>query len=98
MQLGAAGQRCVSERAAGGTVPGTGGNWFAWYRDPIANDPNAIPDPEPGSVLTRNADGTVTVTTPAGVVEQAAAAAGIPMPLLLGLAAVGVALFVGGKR
>ena len=48
--LGDAGRRCISERQAGGTVPGTGGNWFIWYRDPIANDPNVIPDP-PGAAV-----------------------------------------------
>lgn len=37
-QLGEPGQRAINERGPGGTVPGTGGNWFVWYRDPIAND------------------------------------------------------------
>jgi hypothetical protein len=42
-----AGQRCVSERARGGHVPGVSrpGSWFEWYRDPIAQDPNVVPDP-----------------------------------------------------
>lgn len=37
--LGDPGQRAVKERGPGGQVPGTNGNWFVWYRDPIANDP-----------------------------------------------------------
>jgi uncharacterized protein YozE (UPF0346 family) len=36
--LGEPGQRAVRERGPGGQVPGTNGNWFVWYRDPIAND------------------------------------------------------------
>jgi len=39
--LGDPGQRAVRERGPGGQVPGTNGNWFIWYRDPIANDPQA---------------------------------------------------------
>jgi hypothetical protein len=42
--LGDAGRRCISERSRSGTVPGTGGNWFIWYRDPIANDSGVVPD------------------------------------------------------
>ena len=48
-QLGSAGQRCIQERQRGGSAPwcptGTGCDWFALYRDPIANDPNVRPDP-----------------------------------------------------
>ncbi len=54
--LGTAGQRCISERLVrGGTAPwcpnagNTGCDWYALYRDPIANDPNVIPDPVGGS-------------------------------------------------
>jgi hypothetical protein len=97
-QLGTAGQRCISERAAGGTVPGTGGNWFVWYRDPIAHDPNVIPDPAAGSTVTRNADGTVTVTPPGGGAGLPAAIAGIPTSALLGGAAILLALVMGGGR
>lgn len=39
--LGAAGRRCISERQRGGSAPWcptqTGCDWFALYRDPIAN-------------------------------------------------------------
>jgi hypothetical protein len=47
--LGTAGQHCISERQRGGSAPWcpttTGCDWFILYRDPIANDPNVIPDP-----------------------------------------------------
>ena len=33
---GSPGQRCISERQRGGIT-----DYFAWYRDPIANDPSA---------------------------------------------------------
>lgn len=40
--LGEPGRRCISERQRGGFAPwcptGTGCDWFALYRDPIAND------------------------------------------------------------
>jgi hypothetical protein len=49
--LGAAGQRCISERLVrGGTAPWcpnpghTGCDWFVYFRDPIANDPTVVPD------------------------------------------------------
>jgi hypothetical protein len=55
---GNAGKRCISDRQSGactwkqtGTSPWPGGpplgacwNWFNAYRDPIANDPNVVPD------------------------------------------------------
>jgi hypothetical protein len=47
--LGEPGERAVKERTRGGTVPGTDGNWFAWYRDPIANDPAASAALAPGA-------------------------------------------------
>lgn len=39
-QLGQPGQNCVNDRKPGGKV-----DWFAYYRDPIANDPDVRPDP-----------------------------------------------------
>lgn len=61
-QLGDAGVRCVTDRQAGACkwkTDGKGGpagsgdvcwNWFIGYRDPIANDPNVVPDPSDSSV------------------------------------------------
>ena len=56
-QLGSAGQRCISDRQSGACIwkaaapaypgePAEGAcwNWFNAYRDPIANDPNVVPD------------------------------------------------------
>ncbi len=50
--LGTAGQHCISERLVrGGTAPwcpnpgNTGCDWYALFRDPIANDPDVHPDP-----------------------------------------------------
>lgn len=47
--MGDAGQRCIHEREAGGAAPwcpsSTGCDWFTLYRNPIANDPDVIPDP-----------------------------------------------------
>jgi hypothetical protein len=43
-ELGQPGVNCIVERGPGGEVPGTGGNWFVWYRDPIANDPTVTDD------------------------------------------------------
>lgn len=56
--LGAAGQRCISERLIkGGTAPwcpnpgNTGCDWITLYRDPIANDPTVVADPLGSSLL-----------------------------------------------
>ncbi len=39
------GKRCVADRSRGGTW-----DWFGYYLDPIANDPNVQPDPVVGAV------------------------------------------------
>jgi hypothetical protein len=47
-QLGGAGKACISDRQAGSCKwrdsSGQCFNWFSGYRDPIANDPNVVPD------------------------------------------------------
>lgn len=93
--MGDPGQACVQDRQRGGMW-----DWWSYYYDPIANDTGAIPDPVEGSVVTRNADGTVTVTPPANPLDGVVSAvAGIPMPLLLGIGAIVVAMTtMGGKR
>jgi len=52
--LGTAGQNCISERLVrGGTAPWcpnpghVGCDWVTSWYDPIANDPNVVPDPSP---------------------------------------------------
>lgn len=83
--LAEAGQRCISERLIqGGTAPwcptGTGCDWITLYRDPIANDPNVIPDPAGAG------------SSGPGTFFGAAGPGGIPMPLLIGAALLGVGL------
>jgi hypothetical protein len=62
-QLGTAGQRCIAERAPGGKW-----DWFALYRDPIANTPPTLPTARPTSTLVQQVDPvtgeTVTVSVP----------------------------------
>ena len=41
-EMGAPGQNCIRDRQRGSTK---GYDWFALYRDPIANDPNVTADP-----------------------------------------------------
>lgn len=59
--LGSAGKRCISERQRGGVAPWcpnpghTGCDMFVTLRDPVANDPNVIPDPSPVSSLLSSA-------------------------------------------
>lgn len=76
-QLGTAGQNCISDRASTGChyttdgqtpgVPPNCGNWFVWYRDPIANDP---------------AVGTGATSNPISS-ALGGSIAGFPLPLLL---------------
>lgn len=92
--MGDPGQHCVSDRQPGGQW-----DWKSYYYDPIAQDTGVIPDPVEGSVVVRNADGTVTVTQPANPLDSVVSAvAGIPMPLMLGIGALVVAMTMGGKR
>jgi len=76
--LGTAGQHCISERLVrGGTAPWcpnaghTGCDWYALFRDPIANDPDVHPDPvaqptdtsTPGSAGGSNTDSSASGST-----------------------------------
>jgi hypothetical protein len=88
--LGAAGQRCISERLVrGGTAPWcpnsghTGCDWFVQFRDPIANDPHVVPDPVAGGASSDSS------------VQASGAPGSISSPLVLtalGLIFVGVIL------
>lgn len=64
-EFGDPGRRCVSDRQAGGQW-----DWFAYYRNPIANDPEVRDDP------------TVAGTTGAWM-EPGATVGGISAPLVL---------------
>jgi hypothetical protein len=72
-------------------------NWFVGYRSPIANDPTVVPDP---AGLVVNADGSITISnpnsSPAPTTTVATPLAGLPMPLVLGGAAVLLLMFIGG--
>lgn len=85
--LGAAGQRCISERQRGGASPWccnapnsvdvgngmcTGCDAFADFRDPITNDPSVVPDPVGMDASTVGAGGSASTT-----------GFSFPMPLLL---------------
>ena len=101
--LGDAGRRCISERQRGGVAPWcpkpghVGCDWFALYRDPIANDPSAVPDPDTSSPSVQmqavtNPDGSVTY------VPAPSSPSGLPMPLLLGVAALFIFVMMGAKK
>jgi hypothetical protein len=97
--LATAGQNCIADRAQGachytvdGRTPGNPpdcGNWFVWYRDGIANDPNVIPDPSP---ISQASDSVSSFLDSTFLGSKATGPAGIPMPLLLGAALFAFAL------
>lgn len=54
-QYGEPGQRCINDRNRGSThvwPNGERGDWFMWYRDPIANDPQVKEDTITSSIET----------------------------------------------
>lgn len=94
-QLGAAGQRCITDRQAGGCTwqasppeypgePAAGDcwNWFNAYRDPIANDPDVVPDAQLDAA-----------SSAAGSTSAASSVASSPSSWLLIAAAAAVALW-----
>jgi hypothetical protein len=65
-QLGAAGVACIQDRVRGGRWP-----WPVYYRDPIANDPNVIPDSSAVSSVTGSIDSAVSgVSSALGGISQ----------------------------
>lgn len=90
--LGEAGQRCISERLVrGGSAPwcptGTGCDWYALYRDPIANDPTIIPD-SGGGLLPGSVGGSIS-----SAADTVSSALGVS-PVVLGLGLIGAALLM----
>lgn len=86
--LGTAGQRCISERQRGGASPWccnsptstqvsdgmcTGCDAFHDFRDPIANDPNVVPDPVDAA----------SGTSAGGLFSGGTGPSSFPMPVLL---------------
>jgi hypothetical protein len=92
--LGTAGQRCISERQAGGSAPWcptvTGCDWFILFRDPIANDPQVIPDPVPSVA---SVTGSVTGAVDSVGTSISTALGGIS-PLWIGVGIIAAALLL----
>lgn len=74
-----AGKRCISDRQRGACVihdsSGACWDWFKGYRDPVANDPNIVPDP-------------TSITTAQNILSNVTGGSMSPM-LLIGLLALG---------
>ena len=100
-QLGDAGKRCISERTVrNGTAPWcpkprhTGCDYWQTYYDPIANDPNVVPDPSPVSSAGSSVLSAIGINPSTQVF-------GMPLSSLLlpvGLIAVGLFAFSGERR
>jgi hypothetical protein len=103
--MGDAGVRCITDRERGackwrstvnvtaypGAVPvGECWNWFLGYRDPIANDPDVVPD----STLLPAATTAVLQQTTAGVLQAVGIPANYTLPVLIGLGVLLVYLVV----
>lgn len=83
--LGAAGQRCISERLDPNACfikDDQGGchNFWIDYINPIANDPTVVPDP-------------IDTSSPSGMIQGLFS--NIPMPVLLGAAGIGLYFLMG---
>lgn len=87
---GDAGKNCISGRERGTTHVNDQGqsyDWFKLYRDPIANDPNVVPDPQPEQVAASEIQTALSslTTTPSG-------ASLVPLFLIGGLVLLAVSL------
>ena len=100
--LGSAGQACIGDRSQGschwtldgqtpGIPPSNCGNWFTWYRDPIANDPEVHPDGSTAGTGSGTSSGGID-TAVAGVSQ----ALGGISPLWIGIGLIVVALLAVG--
>jgi hypothetical protein len=81
-QLGSAGTNCLKDRQRGGKW-----DWFSYYYDPIANDPQVIPDP----VATTS--GSVTGAIDSTVTSLSQSLGGIS-PLWIGVGIIAAALLL----
>jgi hypothetical protein len=81
--MGEPGQRCVADRQRGGQW-----DWWSYYYDPIANDLHV-------KELTA-AEATAVAAAAGG--SGTGTVADIPVSLLMGVAAIAAALFMGGKK
>jgi len=105
MQLGSAGTSCIADRQNGachwtstGQTPGQPpncGNWWTWYHDPIANDPQvAANEAAAASGSTSTGSSTSNSTTGATLGTTISNALGGMSPLAIGAALIGLALVV----
>ena len=85
-EMGEPGTRCTNDRKRGGKW-----DWFSYYRDPIANDPNVVPDP---STLDQALNGAGVTGGIGGSINIGGTS--VPVPLLLGGALLLVAMSMGG--
>ncbi len=102
--LGTAGGACISDRQQGachytvdGQTPGVPpncGNWFVWYRSPIADDPEVHPDAVTGSFTT--ADGSSVGGSIDAATSQISQTLGVS-PLWIGVGLIAAALLLGGE-
>lgn len=92
-QMGEPGRRCISERERGGSAKwcptGTGCDWFASYRDPIAND--SMPAEQEQFEQAAAAQGGSNDIT--DTLQQPVAIGGAAVPVWLLLAGAGLAVF-----
>ncbi len=84
--LGSAGVNCVGDRQRGGKW-----DWWSYYYDPIAKDPQVIPDPVASPVS--NSTGSVSGAVDSTVASVSQALGGIS-PLWLGVGIIAAALFL----
>jgi hypothetical protein len=80
-EMGDPGKRCIGDRQRGGKF-----DWFALYRDPIANDASVVPDEQ---LLNQTAGQGL------NAIQGSGAGAGNGL-LIAGIAVIGLALLMGG--
>lgn len=108
--MGSAGERCISDRQAGACKwQNAAGcwNWWIGYHDPIANDPNVVPDPPQSQSYTTltPSGGVVTQYTPSGGggfslpgILPAGVSLSTPVLLAGGALVLGALFFLGGRN
>ena len=100
--LGTAGQNCISQRAAGGSIPNHPGvNWFTLYYNPIANDPNVAPNTTVSDLTGGTVAGSSTAGTGTGTnTDMEDVISNIfsnPLVLIGVVAVIGGFMFIGEK-
>lgn len=86
-EMGEPGKWCVNDRKRGGQW-----DWFARYRDPIANDSTVVTDPPPDITTA------IDPVTGERIYQESPGSLSNMMPLILALGMAAVALSFGGKK